>query len=269
LCGRRAARKSSGVRVGRPSIAAMTSPGRRPARSAGPPGDTCATMTPSAELRPSSEAICGVMAAGTRPAKACRARPERRSCSAMSTAVAEGHGAGLGWDVSLADPHDLALRVREGAAGVPRADRGVRLDQIDERLTLGGATGDLPVKSGDDSRRHRVLKSERAPENNREAAHLREVSLERCRWQAPAVSLHEGEVDDRVRGLDHAAHLLTVGERHAHGAVSPHHVLVGEDESLRRIDNPAAHTAADEHRDNTRFELRHHARDLFQATGHR
>src|SRR5690606_38575006 len=70
---------------------------------------------------------------------------------------AERHGAGLRRDVGDVDADDPPPRVDERAAGVARGDRGIGLDQVDQRLALPRGAGDRAVQPGHDARGDRVL----------------------------------------------------------------------------------------------------------------
>jgi hypothetical protein len=64
----------------------------------------------------------------------------------------DGDRALRGWDVGVADADDLAAAVDQRAAGVARGDRGVGLDEVDQRAdALLSRAGDPTVEAGDDA----------------------------------------------------------------------------------------------------------------------
>jgi hypothetical protein len=137
------------------------------------------------------------------------------------------------------DPDHGAGGVQEWPAAVARVDRGVGLDQVVERASVGL---DLAADRGHDAARHAVReRPERASDRDDQLADLERVRVaHRGRRQPGRVDLHDRQIGQRVDPVDRAVVLGPVLQLDAEGVRAGDDVPVGEDPAVRVEDDPGA-----------------------------
>ena len=162
--------------TGLPSMATITSPGSRPAFSAGPPGTSggvpsrrcrwrCVRPRPSyapSRLAPMIGNSASPLSMQLLDGAADLVDRDREADADVAALAAEAPAAD-GRDRGV-DPDDLAVEVDQRAAGVAGVDGGVGLDRVDVGAvarTALAAGGHRPVLGADDAARHRAGQAER------------------------------------------------------------------------------------------------------------
>jgi hypothetical protein len=205
----------------------MTSPLRRPARSAALAATTRVTSAPSVVARPKARASSGVsswifaeLAAHDAPGRAQLAGELHRQVDRDRERHAhEAAAAGVDHRVQ---PDDLAAQVEQRPAGAARVDRHVGLDQRHAR-----AARQVAVCGADDAGRDTVLQPERRPHRQHPFAADELVAVARGRdHESGRVDLHEGHVGQRVQADDTRRELAAVRQTH-HGLVGTGHRVGG------------------------------------------
>ena len=238
--------------IGLPFSATTTSPGRRPACAAGPPGSTSARTTPWSRATPRAVASIGVSVCGRTPMSPRRTRP---CCADLFVDGADDVARG-GEAEALAggpfargdegvDADDAAAQVDERSAAAARADRRVALHVDHRRLGL-----QLPGHRAHDPERYGVVEPERAAERDHDLPGPKVVGIaEGQRRQAGRLDLDDGEVgleietDDAAVQQPPARRQDRAAGRHgrhldADALRAADHVRVGHDEA-RGVDDRA------------------------------
>ena len=138
-------------------------------------------------------------------------------------------------------PIDLRVGVDERATRVAGRDRGVGLDEVDERLRLLGRAGDGALQAGDDAGGDGVLEAERAADGHGELADLGQVLLELSGRQTGLVDLEHRDVGRRVSA--HEASRRPARRRRSETVyvrATRDDVVVGDDVAVGAVDDAAA-----------------------------